>query len=76
MRGTPFSGVGAGDGEECVGEHGQGDVSVPAVVAADLVVVQADLALRGLEGLLDRPAGCRPRGPTRAAGSRSGPWQT
>ena len=40
-----------------MGEHRQGDVSVPAVVAADLVLVQADLALGALEGLLDRPAG-------------------
>src|SRR2546421_7012998 len=33
-------GVG-GDGEERGGEPGQGDVPVPGVVAADLVVVQA-----------------------------------
>ena len=38
-------------------EHRQGDVSVPAVPSADLVLVQADLALGALEGLLDRPPG-------------------
>lgn len=40
-----------------MGEHGQGDVPVPADVAADLVLVQAALVLRGLESLLDRPPG-------------------
>ncbi len=37
--------------------HGQGHVAVPAVVAADLVVVQAALLLRCLEALLNRPPG-------------------
>ena len=41
---SPFFGANAfgvgGDGEECGGEHGQGDVAVPGVVFADLVVVQ------------------------------------
>ncbi|MDT7746038.1 MAG: hypothetical protein QOE59_5116 [Actinomycetota bacterium] len=41
---------------EGVREHRQGDVAIPAAVAADLVVIQSDLVLRGLEGLLDRPA--------------------
>ena len=50
-------GGGAGDGQVGVREAGQGDVPVPGVVAADLVVVQTDLALGGVEGLLDRPAG-------------------
>lgn len=36
-------------------EYGQGDVSVPARIAADLVLVQAALALGGLEAGLDRP---------------------
>ncbi|WP_373296004.1 hypothetical protein [Streptomyces roseolilacinus] len=40
-----------------MGEHGQSDVPVPAGVAADLVLVQAAFVLRGLEALLDRPAG-------------------
>ncbi len=39
-----------------MGEHGEGDVPVPAHVAADFVLVQAALVLRGLEALLDRPA--------------------
>lgn len=39
-----------------MGGDGQGDVPVPSVVAADLVVVEPDLALGGLETLLDRPA--------------------
>jgi hypothetical protein len=38
-----------------VGEHGQGDVSVPGVVAADLVVVEPDFGLGGLEAVLDGP---------------------
>ena len=38
-------------------EHGEGDVAVPGVVAADLVVVEAGLVLGGLEALLDGPAG-------------------
>lgn len=37
-------------------EHGEGDAPVPAHVAADFVLVQAALVLRGLEALLDRPA--------------------
>jgi hypothetical protein len=40
-----------------VGEHGQGDVPVPAGPLPDLVVVEAGFALAGLEGLLDRPPG-------------------
>ena len=44
-----------GDGEERVGEHGQGDVPVPGPVAADLVVVQAGLVLRLAEAVLSRP---------------------
>src|SRR5438270_2641997 len=49
-------GVGGGDGEPGVGEHGEGDVAVPSVPEADLVVVEADLVLARLEALLDRPA--------------------
>jgi hypothetical protein len=44
-----------GDGEERGREHRQGDVAVPGVVFADLVVVQAGLVLGGLEGFLDAP---------------------
>ena len=43
-------------GEIGVGQHGQGDVAVPAGPGADLVLVEADLALGGLEAGLDRPA--------------------
>lgn len=39
-----------------MGSHGQGDVAVPAGVAADLVIVQAALLLGGLETFFDRPA--------------------
>ena len=48
---------GAGDGEEGVREHGEGHMSVPAVVAADLVVIEADFSLACLESFLDGPAG-------------------
>lgn len=50
----PFPG-GRG-GQERVGEHGESDVSVPAHVAADLVLVQAAFVLRALETFLDFPA--------------------
>jgi hypothetical protein len=39
--------------EEGVGEHGQGGPAVPGTPAADLMGVQADQALAGLEALLD-----------------------
>ena len=38
-------------------EYGQGDVPHPADIAADFVLVQPALVLRGLEGFLDGPAG-------------------
>lgn len=40
-----------------MGEHGEGDVAVPGVVTANLVVVEPDLGSRGLEAVLDGPAG-------------------
>lgn len=46
-----------GDGEERRGEHGQGDVPVPGLVFADLVVVQAGLVFGEREGFLHAPAG-------------------
>ena len=49
-------GLGAGDGQEGVGQQGQGDVAVPAWPLADLVVVQADLALGLFEAFLDLPS--------------------
>ena len=45
------------DGEEDPGEHGQGDVSIPGVVEADLVVVEPDVVFPALETFLDRPPG-------------------
>ena len=38
------------------GEHHQGDVTVPAMTAACLVVIEPELVLGGLEPVLDRPA--------------------
>ena len=62
-RSAARSGVGSspdGDlaehGEVGVGQHGERDVAVPAGPGADLVLVQADLALGRLEAGLDRPA--------------------
>src|SRR5215208_672940 len=48
--------LGAGDGQERVRQQRQGDMPIPAWPAADLIVVQADLAFGALEALLDRPA--------------------
>ena len=52
----PFFGFVRGDGEEGVGEHGEGDMSVPGVPGADLVVVETDFVLAGSEAFLDGPA--------------------
>jgi hypothetical protein len=58
----PAGGVlGADRGEQGVGEHGQGDVGVPGVVAAGLVVVQAGFAFGLLKAALDRTASTRDR---------------
>ena len=46
-------GLGAGDGQEGMGQQGQGDVPVPVRPAADLVVIQADLGLGLLQAVLD-----------------------
>jgi hypothetical protein len=46
---------GGGDGEEGVGEHGQHGPALPGGPTPDLVLVQSDQALGGLEGLLDPP---------------------
>jgi len=45
-----------GHDQEGVGEDGQGGPAVPGAPAAELVLVQADQALAGLESLFDRPA--------------------
>jgi hypothetical protein len=47
--------VGADDGEEGMGEHGQGDPAGPGRVAADLVLVQSGQGLAGLERLFHSP---------------------
>ena len=44
------------NGQEALGDHGECDVSVPGVVEPDLVVVEPDVALPGLETFLDRPS--------------------
>ena len=45
-----------GDGEEGVGEHGQGDMSMPGVPGADLVVVESDFVFGRSETFFDGPA--------------------
>ncbi len=40
-----------------MGEHGEGDVPVPAAILPYLVVVESGFAFGGLEGFLDGPAG-------------------
>jgi len=42
--------------EEGVGEHGQGGPAVPAAPATNLMLIQADQALAGLEALLNQPS--------------------
>ena len=42
--------------ENRVGQHGQGDVAIPALPVAHFVMVQPALAFGSLEGLLDLPA--------------------
>jgi hypothetical protein len=51
--------AGAGHRQERQRNHRQGDVPVPGQILADLVVVQPDLALGLLEGLLDPPPPAR-----------------
>ncbi len=53
---TGPGGLGADRRQERLGDQHQGHMPIPGVPAADLVVVQADLVLGGLEALLDRPA--------------------
>jgi hypothetical protein len=44
-----------------MGEHGEGDVPVPGAVLADLLVVQAGLALGLVEAVLHGPPRARDR---------------
>jgi len=53
---TVLLGDRGGDQEVGLGQGREGDVAVPGVVAADLVLVEPDLVLRGLEALLDGPS--------------------
>jgi hypothetical protein len=53
----PVAFPGGDHGQDCVGEHDQGRVPIPGVPPADLVLVQADRAFRGLKAGLNRPAG-------------------
>lgn len=55
--GVLFEGVSGHRGQEGVRGHGRSDAAVPANVAADFVLVQAALVLRGREGLLNGPSG-------------------
>ena len=54
--GAPFFGLVCGDGEEGVGEHGEGDMSMPGVPGADLVVVESDFVFGRSETFFDGPA--------------------
>ena len=54
-----FEGLGCHRRQEGMREHGQSDVPVPADVAAEFVLVQAALILRGVEALLEGPPGSR-----------------
>jgi hypothetical protein len=67
-------GVGAGDDQEGVGEQRQDGMPLPAGPAANLVVVQADLALSGLEALLYSAPGPATRTSV-ASGVPAGPAQ-
>src|ERR1039457_6749234 len=53
----PFFGLAGQYGQERMGEHGQGDMPVPGVVEADLVIAEAGLAFPCLEAFLDGTAG-------------------
>src|SRR5262245_9802487 len=65
-------GGGGGQREEGQGEHGQGGEPVPWPPAADLVVVEASVALGGLERFLDRPAAARD---AHQGGQRNRTWR-
>ena len=45
LVGAPFFGFVCGDGEKCVCEHGEGDMSMPGVPGADLIVVESGFVL-------------------------------
>ena len=47
------------DGQECQGEHCEGDVAVPGAVEADLVVIESGFAFRCLGAFFDGPSRSR-----------------
>src|SRR4051812_6554121 len=49
------AGVGGADREDCEGGQGEGGEAVPGLPAAELVLVETDLAFRGLETLFSAP---------------------
>ena len=55
-RSSPPDGVLTHNGQIGMGQHGQRDVTIPSRPGADLVFVEPDLALGGLEAGLNRPA--------------------
>src|SRR5215207_5655972 len=55
-RSSPPDGVLTHNGQIGMGQHGQRDVTIPSRPGADLVFVEPDLALGGLEAGLNRTA--------------------
>lgn len=55
-RSSPPDGVLTHNGQISMGQHGQRDVTMPSRPGADLVLVEPNLALGGLEAGLNRPA--------------------
>ena len=68
------SGLGADRRQERLGDQHQGHMPIPAIPATNLVVVQADLVLGGLEAFLDRPAD--PRHPDQLGQAGTGRAET
>jgi hypothetical protein len=57
LIGVLYVSVCGGQDQQGEGDHGQGGEPVPCPPAAYLVMAESDLAFRGLERFLDRPAG-------------------
>src|SRR4030095_7295868 len=55
-RSSPPDGVLTHNGQISMGQHGQRDVTMPSRPGADLVLVEPNLTLGGLEAGLNRPA--------------------
>src|SRR5215216_439869 len=58
-RSSPPDGVLTHNGQISMGQHGQRDVTMPSRPGADLVLIEPNLALGGLEAGLNRPARAR-----------------